>query len=207
MKLSLGRLSAVILSTVALASVPAQSAVLTVANTADAGAESLRATVAAAIPGDTIQFALPASDPGYNPSTGIFTVILTSGEIVVDKDLNFTGPSAANVAISGNHSSRIFTITTGNVQISNLLFIHGTAKGADGIVVNGVGFDGMPGIGGAVLNQGTLVITNCTFMEKHCPRWQGRGCFRNEEGRWWGWPGRCYWQSEHTFPRRVYAGR
>lgn len=65
----------------ALVSVSAQSAILIVTNTQDAGAESLRATVAAAIAGDTIEFNIPTSDPGYDSSTGVFTITLTSGEI------------------------------------------------------------------------------------------------------------------------------
>lgn len=191
MKIHLGRLPAFLLAIVisALASVSVQSAVLIVANTADTGADSLRATVAAAIPGDTIEFALPASDPGYNPSTGIFTVSLTSGEIVIDKNLSITGPSAANIAISGNHSSRIFTVTSGSVQLSHLLLINGTAKGADGVAAppwNGL--TGMPGIGGAILNQGTLVITNCTFMENTAIGGRGANMTFNPAG--WGGDGR-----------------
>jgi hypothetical protein len=49
------------------------------------------------------------------------------------------------------------------VAISNLSLVNGKAKGADGIFNNYVGYDGMPGIGGAVLNQGMLTVTGCTF--------------------------------------------
>jgi hypothetical protein len=63
-----------------------------VSNTQDSGAGSLRGTVAAAAAGDTIVFNIPTSDPGYNVSTGVFTIYLTSGEIVIDKDLTITGP-------------------------------------------------------------------------------------------------------------------
>lgn len=143
----------------ALASVSAHSAVLTVTNTQDGGPGSLREAVAAAMAGDTIEFNLPTSDPGYNNSTGIFTVTLTTGEIVIAKDLTIAGPSAANVAVSGNHATRIFHITGGDVAISTISLIDGRAKGADGVF----GGDGTPGIGGAVLNQGNLVFNGCTF--------------------------------------------
>ena len=171
MRFPTGRLTAFHFSTLifVLASITAQSAVLNVTNTQDAGADSLRAAVAMAAPGDTIHFNIPTSDTGYNASANIFTITLASGEIVIAKDLTIAGPSAANVAISGNHTSRIFNITAGTVAISNLSLVNGTAKGADGAAPNG---SGLPGIGGAVLNQGTLVFTGCTFEGQHRPRRQ-----------------------------------
>lgn len=166
MKLPTARLTVVFLAAVgfALASLPAHSAILIVSNTQDAGADSLRGTVAAANAGDAIQFNIPRSDPGYDTATGIFTIILTSGEIVIDKDLTIAVRSGANIVISGNHASRIFNVTAGTVAISNLSFINGRAKGADGQYGIPEDADGKPGVGGAVLNQGTLAITGCTFM-------------------------------------------
>ena len=159
-----GRLTVILLSTVliALAAVSTQAAILFVSNTQDSGAGSLRGTVAAAGAGDTIVFNIPTSDPGYDPSTGVFTIYM-AGEIVIDKDLTITGPSAANIALSGNHISRIFNVTTGTVAISNLSLIDGKAKGADASPYEVPHEPGMPGVGGAVLNQGTLTITRCAF--------------------------------------------
>jgi hypothetical protein len=162
MKLRASKSTVLLFSAVlfALASLTAQSAVLIVSNTQDAGTNSLRGTVTAAGAGDTIEFNIPTSDPGYNTSTGVFTITLTSGEIIIDKDLTIAGPPAANIAVNGNHASRIFRITTGTVAISDLSLINGKAQGANGIIS---GDPGMPGIGGAVLNQGALTITRCTF--------------------------------------------
>ena len=89
MQFPTARLSVILLSTVliALAAVSSQAAILFVSNTQDFGAGSLRGTVAAAVAGDTIVFNIPTSDPGYSTSTGVFTITLTVGEIVVDKDL------------------------------------------------------------------------------------------------------------------------
>ncbi|HKP05176.1 MAG TPA: choice-of-anchor Q domain-containing protein [Chthoniobacterales bacterium] len=143
---------------IVLATVSAQSAVLIVTNTQDFGADSLRAAVAVAAVGDTIEFNIPTSDPGYNVATGVFTITLLSGEIVIDKDLNIAAPGE-RIAISGNHAGRIFHITNGNVAISAISLIDGTAKGTDGPFDD----DGSPGIGGAILNQGTLVFKGCTF--------------------------------------------
>jgi hypothetical protein len=97
-----------------LTSVTAQSAVLIVSNTQDALAGSLRPTVATAGAGDTIEFNIPTSDPGYDTSTGVFTITLTSGEIVIDKNLNIAA-HGKRIAISGNHASRIFNVTAGKV--------------------------------------------------------------------------------------------
>jgi hypothetical protein len=162
MQFPTARLTVILLATVitALAAVSTEAAILFVSNTQDFGAGSLRGTVAAAGAGDTIVFNIPTSDPGYSTSTGVFAIILTSGEIVVDKDLTIAGPSAANITISGNHASRIFNITAGIVAISDVWLIDGKAQGADGILPREAG---MPGIGGAVLNQGTLTISRCTF--------------------------------------------
>lgn len=166
MKLPTGRLAVLLFSMViiARAAVTAQSAILIVTNTQDAGIDSLRTTVAVAGTGDTIEFDIPTSDSGYDLSTGVFTITLTSGEIVIDKDLTINGPSAANIAINGDHASRIFHITAGTVSISKLSLINGRAQGADGFNSYPT-YEGMPGTGGAVLNQGTLLFRDCTFME------------------------------------------
>jgi hypothetical protein len=145
---------------IALAAVSTQAAILFVSNTQDSGAGSLRGTVAVAVAGDTIVFNIPTSDPGYSTSTGVFTIILTSGEIVVDKDLTITGPSAANITINGNHASRIFDVTAGIVAISDVWLIDGQALGTNGVLQRE---PGGPGIGGAILNQGTLTVTRCTL--------------------------------------------
>jgi hypothetical protein len=185
MKFPTCRLAAFLFLTaiLALASVPAHSAILIVTNTQDTGADSLRGTVAAASAGDAIQFNIPRSDPGYDTSTGVFTITLTSGEIVIDKDLTIAVRSGANIALSGNQASRIFNITAGTVSISNLSFINGLAKGVDGSSAGGIGRDGMPGMGGAVLNQGTLVFTNCTFRDNTALGGLGGSGFILKSGR------------------------
>jgi len=116
----------------------ASASTLTVTNTADSGPGSLRDTIGAANPGDTIMFnlTLPA------------TIILTSGEISILNNLTITGPGQVSLTISGNFDSRIFDIATGrNLTLSGLTI----ANGSD------------PSAGGAVNNGGTLSVTNCTF--------------------------------------------
>src|SRR6516162_2860078 len=72
---------------------------LTVTNNLDSGAGSLRADIAAANPGDTINFA---------PTLDGRAVTLTSGQLVINKNLTIQGPGAALLAISGGNRCRVF---------------------------------------------------------------------------------------------------
>ncbi len=101
----------------------------------DSGAGSLRQAIADACPGTSITFSGVASP-----------ITLTSGQIVIDKNLTITGPNVP-LTISGNGTNRIFRILNGNtVSISNLTFTNGKSD-----------------TGGAIFNQGDLTVRNCTF--------------------------------------------
>ena len=75
---------------------------LTVTNTLDSGAGSLRDAIKAAQSGDTIVFA-----PGLTGQT----ITLTSGELAISKSLDIEGPGAGLLAISGNDASRVFNVS------------------------------------------------------------------------------------------------
>jgi hypothetical protein len=130
---------------------------LTVTTAADNGAGTLRAEIAAAHKGDTIVFNIPKSDPGYNASTGVWTITLTSGELDITKNLTITGPGAANLTISGNHTSRVFELsskTKPQVSLSGMTISNGVGVfAADSSQAN-------DGNGGAILNDGTLTISD-----------------------------------------------
>ncbi len=65
-----------------LGGMSSQGATITVTNTLDAGAGSLRQAITTAnanpMDADNIVFAIPTSDPGYNPLTGVYTISVAS---------------------------------------------------------------------------------------------------------------------------------
>ena len=101
----------------------AAAATINVASLADSGTGSLRAAVASATAGDTINIA----------ATGTLTP--TSGEIAIAKSLNIIGPGVSGLTISGNGSSRIFNIVAGSavadapVTLSGMTLSRGAASG------------------------------------------------------------------------------
>jgi CSLREA domain-containing protein len=115
-----------------------------VTSTADTGAGSLRQVIADACDATKITF----------DTAGAFatpqTITLTSGEIVIGKNLTIQAPTTAanKVTISGNNASRVFNIGSGSVVSLLNLTLTGGSGAADG---------------GAVTNNGTLSIVNSTL--------------------------------------------
>ena len=113
--------------------------IITVTNTNDSGAGSLRQALSDANDGDTIEFAV----------TG--TIGLTTGELLVDKSITISGPGANNLAIDGNAKNRVFHVTGGNVTISGLTITNGNASG------------NFQGGGGIYNDHSTLTVNNSTI--------------------------------------------
>ena len=140
---------------------------LLVTNTNDSGAGSLRQAIADAMPGDTINFDLSGCP---------CTIMLTSGELVINKDLTITGPGANLLTISGNNASRVFFINPGAagatappsppfpvVILSNLKIANGKAQGGTGSCGGGNG-GGAAGMGaGLFINGGIVTIDQVNF--------------------------------------------
>ena len=98
--------------------------VITVTSTADSGSGSLRGAIAAAKSGDTIQF---------SKSLARKTVTLSSGQLVLDKNITIDGGSAADIKISGNNASRVFWLDRKKkATIKNLTIANGKTQGAGG---------------------------------------------------------------------------
>jgi N-acetylneuraminic acid mutarotase len=147
------------------------AATLTVTNNANSGAGSLRDTIAAATSGDTITFA--ASLAGQ-------TIVLTTGEILLNKNLTIDGSALTNrILLNGNHASRIFNVQTNKTVLLNQLIITNALYSAAGGFGGGIYTEGFltvsnctltgnsasSGGGGAIHNEGnTLTVNNCTFQ-------------------------------------------
>lgn len=143
-------------------------------NLNDAGAGSLRITIAGAGAGDTIMF--------DTSLTG--TINLNSVLPNINLDLTINGPGPTNLSIV-DMSDRVFHITGGNVTITDLR-IQGTYTGLNGADGNGNPNDGSPaptmcgGIAGAGGGAGifdespaSLTVSNCLF--DHCVAKGGNG--------------------------------
>lgn len=127
------------------ASLPGTTASVTatsieVANGNDSGAGSLRDIIACAGPGVTITF---------SPSLTGTTILLTGGEIAINKNLTIAGLGAVNLTVSGNNASRIFHVLAGNT-----LTLQGmTLKDATAVTD-----------GGAVWAEGNLTLDNVVLQ-------------------------------------------
>ena len=120
----------------------------TVTNTNDNGAGSLRQAISDLCVSGTVNFSNTTAGGATNFFDGsAHTITLTTGELLVNKNVTITGPGANLLTISGNNASRIFNIQSGKtVTISGLTLNNGNAGGGDG---------------GGVLNGGTLTLANC----------------------------------------------
>jgi hypothetical protein len=146
---------------------PANAAIVMVTNANDGGGGSLRDAITAAAPGDTINFG--------GSVTG--TITLTTGELLINKNLTISGPGASSLTISGNGASRVFEIAGGiTATISGLSVKNGSADNGGGILVNNLAVlnlsdcvvsnnQAVTGIaqGGGILTVGTLNLSNSTI--------------------------------------------
>ena len=134
----------------------------TVTTTADDGLGSLREAIANAAAGETINF------------SSVSAITLTSGELVIDKNLIISGLGASNLVIqrsttSGTPDFRIFNISSGTVIISGLTVSNGRDDVGGGIyssaeltlndcvVTNNFATES----GGGIFSTSTMTISNC----------------------------------------------
>jgi hypothetical protein len=117
--------------------------IIVVTNTNDNGPGSLRAALAVANDGDTID------------ATGVLgTILLTSGELQINHNLTIKGPGAGNLAVNGNAASRVFENFAPSATISGFTITNGLPPTGDN---NG---------GGGILNhegltlRGTSIVSN-----------------------------------------------
>jgi hypothetical protein len=160
-------LAAVCLALLGTTPVRLRAATITVTNTADGGPGTLRAALAGAADGDTID------------ATGVSGAItLASGQLNVSNSVTILGPGTATLTVSGTNASRVFDVAGTNVTIRGLTIANGQGalygagirtSGHAGSVVTvidcvitnnsttllGAGIFNSPGV--------TLIVSNCTI--------------------------------------------
>lgn len=91
------------------------------------------------------------------------SLVLSQGELFVNKNVTIEATPNNPAIISGGGNSRVFEIASGaNVTLKNL-----TITGGTGVANNPSGSSRYDGIGGGVLNFGTLTVSNCTLTSNH----------------------------------------
>jgi len=117
-------------------------ATITVTNNSDNLPGSLRQAIISAVSGDTIDFA---------PALSGATIVLTSGELTIAKNLSIINNNPLNVTVSGNNATRVFSISaTFIVSMSGLTITNGRQAFQSGA---------------GILNFGNLTITLCTISD------------------------------------------
>jgi len=166
-------LFATCLSALCLIALNTQAATITVTNTNDSGAGSLRQAIADALNGDTIDFGV----------TG--TITLTTGELLVNKGITIHGSGPDHLTVDGNHASGVFYVQLdggGAASIAGLTITNGNAGNGWGggisnessmltvsnCTISGNSASGVFGVGGGIANDdvisnATLEILNCTI--------------------------------------------
>jgi hypothetical protein len=124
--------------------------------------------------GSTIVFDTQATGP---------VITLSGGPLTISTDMTISGPGASSLTISGNHSSQVFTIQSGRVNIAGLTISGGSAANGGGIYnagtltvsdsnlsgnsadLNPAPLPGFPcyAYGGGIYNAGLLTVSDSTI--------------------------------------------
>jgi predicted outer membrane repeat protein/parallel beta-helix repeat protein len=127
------------------------AATITVTNLNDSGPGSLRQAIADAVDGDSINFSVTGS------------IILTSDQLILTKDITITGPGKDQLYISGGTQFRVFMIPTGDydISITDLSIMDGT----DTEYYDPLTFESYDDRGGGMVNasSGTVTLENVNF--------------------------------------------
>jgi CSLREA domain-containing protein len=128
-----------------------------VTNGSDSGAGSLRDVISKACAGSTITFNIPTSDPGYDSATGVFKVTLTSGMLLLDKNLTITGAGANVLNITRSTAPATARFPIFRVPAGITASITGVTVSNGDSASNG----------GGIVNLGTLTLTELALTGNH----------------------------------------
>ena len=136
---------------------------LTVTNCHDSGAGSLRADIASATAGDTVNFfvSCPATSP-----------ITLASTLDINTNVNISGPGASRLVVSGNNAVEDFNVASGvTATISGITIEDGNTFQGGGIYNDGtlnvtdstISGNSAGTMGGGIYNQGTLTVNGSTL--------------------------------------------
>ena len=136
---------------------------VTVTNTNDTGAGSLRRALASVCAGGTVTF---------SDSLAGQTVTLISGPLTLGKNVTIDGSAAPGLTLSGNDADRVFIVNAGTTAAIKSLTVR-----------DGYGWQ----LAGGILNNGSLtldhvVLTENTMATNAGDFWQGGGGIYNGDG-------------------------
>lgn len=137
---------------------------VTVTSLADSGAGSLREALDIIAPDGTITF---------DPSLSGGTIALTSGQLVVGKNVTIDGSGAPSLTVSGSNASRVFQIAAAvTVSMNDLTIADGAGAPQGGGILNF-----------GTLNLDTVTVTNNTETSGGAPAFDfGGGGIYNGDG-------------------------
>ncbi|HEV8422054.1 MAG TPA: hypothetical protein VGQ40_01825, partial [Chthoniobacterales bacterium] len=142
------------------------AATVTVVNTKNNTAGSLRQAIQDAKAGDTIKFAIPKTDAGYDPVERTFTIDVAGSELAIAKNLTIDGENQRVVLNRSTGAApplfRVLHVTAGTVAITGGLTIVG-------------GYTDTDAGGAGLFNEGTLALSGCTVLNNFSPLQLGGG--------------------------------
>jgi predicted outer membrane repeat protein len=157
---------------------PASAAVIsvdTVADSSNVGSCSLRDAVEAADTDTAVNGCIAGAGADViNLISGTYVLSSSSGPLVVDAGVSFTGAGTSTTIIDGAGSGRIITATA-PISLSNLTLRNGAPVAADGgaisstdtVTVANTVFSGNTaagGAGGAIFTTGSVSVANSVFQ-------------------------------------------
>lgn len=170
---------------------------LTVTNIADKGVGSLRADIAMAQSGDTIDFSNSTANGAVNFYDGTVHTITLKSELLINKNLTITGPGAGQLTVSGNNNSRVFEVAQAmQATLKGLTISNGFATNGAGILVDtgaalALSNSTLSGnsasktqrfvanFGGGIDNYGTATVSNCTLTNNTSYSGGGGGIYNH----------------------------
>src|SRR5947209_3515131 len=156
------RPAAIVAMVLCWVTVPAGASIIPVTNTNDSGPGSLRQALADSNDGGTITFAVTGA------------ISLTSGELVINKNITISGPGADLLAVSRAANVAPFRIF--HVMLGHIVIIEGLTI-SNGSVLNTFG-------GGIYNFESALTVISCALAGNSAlgQQGQGGGIFSNGGG-------------------------